>query len=239
MTNAKKAKQQRSAGTRQAAQPRSSGQQRKAPPPRSKGGKSGKGARGGRRSSSSSRLWIWLAVGAVVLVILALAFTGDSGTAPSPDGSVTVAREPGPQLQQGEAIPDWSAPSLDGAGTVSWSDYVGAPTVFAIWAPWCQHCQAELPRLAAAVEAQPEVQLVTVTTAIDRGGPSPQEYMDSENLSFPVGVDDAAGSISAGVGVQAFPTTYYVDSSGNVVTVTEGEVDETQLATILDQLATT
>jgi len=238
MTNAKKAKQQRSTGAGPAPKPGSSGSQRKAPPPRSKAGKGGKGARGGRRSSSSG-LWIWLAVGAVVLVILALAFTGGSGTEPSPAGSVTVAREPGPQLQQGEPIPEWSAPALDGSGTLNWSDYVGSPTVFAIWAPWCQHCQAELPRLDAAVEAQPEVQLVTVTTALDQGGPSPQEYMDSENLTFPVGVDDAAGTISAGVGVQAFPTTYYVDSNGNVVTVTEGEVDETQLATILEQLATT
>ena len=238
MTNAKKAKQQRSTGAGPAPKPGSSGSQRKAPPPRSKAGKGGKGARGGRRSSSSG-LWIWLAVGAVVLVILALAFTGGSSTEPSPAGSVTVAREPGPQLQQGEPIPEWSAPALDGSGTMNWSDYVGSPTVFAIWAPWCQHCQAELPRLDAAVEAQPEVQLVTVTTALDQGGPSPQEYMDDENLSFPVGVDDAAGTISAGVGVQAFPTTYYVDSNGNVVTVTEGEVDETQLATILEQLATT
>lgn len=233
MTNAKKAKQQRSAGKRPAT---SSGKQRKAPPPRAKGGK---GARGGRRSGSSSGLWIGLAIGAVVLVILALAFTGDSGSEPSPAGSVTIAREPGPQLQQGEAIPDWSAPSLDGSGTVNWSDYVGTPTVFAIWAPWCQHCQAELPRLAAAVEAQPGVELVTVTTALNQGGPSPQEYMDRENLSFPVGVDDAAGTISAGVGVQAFPTTYYVDPNGNVVGVTEGEVDETQLASIIEQLATT
>jgi thioredoxin-related protein len=80
---------------------------------------------------------------------------------------------------------------------------------------------------------------VTVTTALDRGGPAPQDYMDDENLSFPVGVDDSAGTIAAGLGVQSFPTTYYVDSAGNVVTMTTGEVDETELASILDQLATT
>jgi thioredoxin-related protein len=81
--------------------------------------------------------------------------------------------------------------------------------------------------------------MVTVTTAIDRGPPAPQEYMDSRNLTFPVGVDDQAGTIAAGVGVSSFPTTYFVDSAGNVVTVTEGELEETQLASILDQLQTT
>jgi thiol-disulfide isomerase/thioredoxin len=233
MTNAKKSKQRRQAPQ----QKRPAQSQRKAPPPRSKGGKSGKGK--GGRGGSSNGLWIALGVGLVAIVILAVAFTGSSGSGPSPAGSVTIAREPGPQLQPGEPIPEWSAPSLDGDGNVAWSDYVGSPTVFAIWAPWCQHCQAELPRLSAAVEQRPAVELVTVTTAVDRGGPAPQEYMDSRNLSFPVGVDDAAGTISSGVGVQAFPTTYYVDSNGNVVQITEGEVDEAQLGAILDQLAQT
>lgn len=231
MTNAKKSKQRRPA-PQQKRPPQS---QRKAPPPRSKA--KGPKGRGGKKSSNG--LWIGLGVGLLALVILALAFRGSSGSGPSPEGSVTIARDAGPQLQPGEAIPEWSAPSLDGDGNLTWSDYVGAPTVFAIWAPWCQHCQAELPRLSAAVEQRPAVQLVTVTTAVDRGGPAPQEYMDSRNLTFPVAVDDAAGTISSGVGVQAFPTTYYVDSNGNVVQVTEGEVDEAQLATILDQLAQT
>jgi thiol-disulfide isomerase/thioredoxin len=231
MTNAKKSKQRRPA-PQQKRPPQSS---RKAPPPRNKA----KGSKGRGPKKSSNGLWIGLGVGLVALVILALAFTGSSGSGPSPEGSVTIAREAGAQLQPGEPIPEWSAPSLDGNGNLAWSDYVGAPTVFAIWAPWCQHCQAELPRLSAAVEQRPAVQLVTVTTAVDRGGPAPQEYLDSRNLDFPVAVDDAAGTISAGVGVQAFPTTYYVDSNGNVVQVTEGEVDEAQLATILDQLAQT
>lgn len=239
MTNAKKSKQQRSAGARPASQQRPGGSKRKAPPPRSKGGKGSKGG-GGRRSGSSSGLWIALGVGLVALVLLALAFTGGDSGSPSPEGSVTIAGEPRTEsIPVGAAIPEWSAPSLDGAGDIAWSDYVGAPTVFAIWAPWCQHCQAELPRLAAAVEARQGMQLVTVTTALGRGGPSPQEYMDSRDLSFPVGVDDAAGTISSGVGVAAFPTTYYVDSNGNVVTFTEGEVDEAQLSSILDGLATT
>lgn len=230
MTNTKKSKQRRQGPQ----QKRPTQSQRKAPPPRNKSGK-GKGG----RARSSNGLWIWLGVGAVAIVILAVAFGGSSGSGPSPAGSVTIAREPGPQLQPGEPIPEWSAPSLDGDGNITWSDYVGSPTVFAIWAPWCQHCQAELPRLSAAVEQRPAIELVTVTTALGQGGPSPQEYMDSRNLSFPVGVDDGAGTISAGVGLEAFPTTYYVDSNGNVVQMTEGEVDEAQLAAILDQLAQT
>lgn len=226
MTNAKKAKQQRVSATR------------KAPP--SRGGRGAKSTRSGRKSGSSTGLWIVLGVVAVALVVVALAFAGGSGgTEPSPAGSVTIARASGAQLQVGEAIPEWSAPSLDGSGTMTWSSYVGTPTVLAIWAPWCPHCQVELPRLSAAVDARPEIQLVSITTAIDQGTETPDGYMDDNDLSFPVAVDDAAATLSKGLGVGSFPTTYFVDSSGNVVQATTGEIDEATLATILDQLGTT
>jgi thiol-disulfide isomerase/thioredoxin len=226
MTNAKKAKQQRASGTRK--------------PPPARGGKGSRGAKGGRKGGSSTGLWIAVAVVAVVLVVLALASTGSSGgTEPSPAGSVTIARASGALLQVGEAIPEWSAPALDGSGTMTWSSYLGKPTVLAIWAPWCPHCQVELPRLSAAVDARPEIQMVSVTTAIDQGTETPDGYMDDNNLSFPVAVDDAAGTLSKGLGVGSFPTTYFVDSAGNVVQATTGEIDEATLATTLDQLRTT
>lgn len=230
MTNAKRAKQQRTA-----AQKPSGGGSKKAPPPRAKA----KGRKGGKRSASG--LWVWLGVGLFALVIAALAFTGSSGSGPSPEGSVSIDAEPRTEpIPTGSPIPEWSAPALEGDGaTITWSEQVGAPTVLAVWAPWCPHCQVELPRLAEAVDARPEIELVSITTALNQGGPSPDEYMDDENLTFPVGVDDAAGTLAAGLGVVSFPTTYYVDSSGNVVTVTTGEVEEEQLAAILDQLAQT
>jgi len=217
MTNAKKAKQQRAQGTRKPAQRKSAG-----------------GATG---------LWIGIGVVAVVLVVAAVLLSGggDSsggdGGQPSPDGSVTIAANTGQLLQAGEAIPEFSAPALTGGGTVSWKDYVGKPTILAVWAPWCPHCQAELPRLSAAVAGRPNIQLVTVATSLTPGEPpSPLQYMTDNGLSFPVAVDDANTTIMKGLGVTSFPTTYYVDSSGNVVQSTSGEVDAAQLEQILSAL---
>jgi thiol-disulfide isomerase/thioredoxin len=141
-------------------------------------------------------------------------------------------------LAAGDEVPDFEAPALEGGGTISWTDYEGAPTVLSIWAPWCPHCQAELPRLAGAVDARPGVQLVTVTTAYGvQPGPTPPEYMADEGLSFPVGVDDDDQTLLTGFGVESFPTTYYVASDGTVVGATTGELQPEELDAILDDLA--
>jgi len=198
-------------------------------------------ASSGRGRSSST----WIAIAAVVgVVVLAAMFfsgggDGDDGFAPSAAGTVSIDREGGGMLAAGEAIPDFEAPALSGGDTIRWADVEGSPTVLAIWAPWCPHCQAELPRLSAAVDERPGVQLVTVATAFGQApGPTPPEYMRDEGLSFPVAVDDADQTLLSGFGVESFPTTYYVASDGTVVTATTGELQEAELAAILDDLAT-
>jgi len=183
---------------------------------------------------------VWLVLGAIALavVIIAVVFRDGGTPAVSPAGSVSIDRASGPPIAVGDVVPGWAAPSLTGSGDVRWSDAAGRPTVLAVWAPWCPHCQAELPRLDAALEAYPSVGLVTVATAIgNQPGPTPQEYLDGGGLSFTVGVDDQADTIMTGLGVVSFPTTYYVAADGTVMDVTTGEVDPAQLDAILARLA--
>jgi thiol-disulfide isomerase/thioredoxin len=181
------------------------------------------------------RLWLALGVLVAILVVVAASLAGgdDPVTAtpsptPSPTGAAEVTIEDpttGGHVPEGEPIPDWSAPAL-GGGTITWSELPPSPTVLAIWAPWCPHCQAELPRLTTAVAAHPGVSLVTIATAVDlAAGPSPEEYMNGAGLSFPVALDDAQGTLAVGLGVRGFPTTYFVDANGRVVASAEGELD--------------
>lgn len=219
MTNAKKAKQQRAAGARK--------------------------ANTRLKTRSPQMMWIGIAAVAVVLVVVAVIVGNGGGAsgggyAPAPDGSVTVARDSLQPLQIGDEIPDWSAPALDGYGdgTLAWSQYVGTPTVLSVWASWCPHCQAELPRLAAAVGSRPGIQLVSVTTALGReAGPTPAGYMESNDLTFPVALDDANTTLMKGLGVTGFPTTYFVDASGTIVQKGEGEIDPGTLDRYLQQLS--
>ena len=214
-------------------------------PVRTSDGRAGSrmGARQAERRGRSSSAWIAIAAVVGVVVLAAMFFAGGDGGAgdgfsPSAPGTVTVDRAPGPPLSAGEPVPDFEAPSLDGSGPIAWRDVEGGPTVLTIWAPWCPHCQVELPRLDAAVKERPDIELVSITTAYGaQPGPTPGEYMVEEGLSFPVAVDDEAQTLLQAFGVESFPTTYYVASDGTVVTSTTGEVPAAQLDAILDDLA--
>lgn len=218
-------------------------------------GKTTKARRGARPRAATRRVGpraakrrstrVWAGIGAVVLgvtvaaVLFSQAASAGLGDVPSARGSVSIDRAPGPVLAAGETIPAWVAPSLAGGDPVRWSDRPSGPTVLAVWAPWCPHCQAELPRLSAALVAHRGIGLTTIVTAIgDKPGPTPRDYLDAKGLSFPAGIDDVDHTLGAALGVVSYPTTYYVASDGTVVTSTIGEVDPATLESILSDLET-
>jgi thiol-disulfide isomerase/thioredoxin len=163
-----------------------------------------------------------------VVAVTAVIVTREAGTGPSGTDAVEFAGVPRAELPTaGEAVPDFSAPALQGGGRVTWSDLVGTPTVLAIWAPWCPACQEELPILDEVVKETPGVQMITIVTAIgDRPGPTPEGYLADHGLSFPAAVDDADGTIAHGFGLTSFPSVMFVDSSGTVVRSDVGVIPE-------------
>ena len=179
--------------------------------------------------------------GAVVLVVAAVVILNSSGHGngrPAPPGSVRVSGAPRSELlAEGTPVPAFSAPGLVG-GAVDWSGYEGSPAVLAIWASWCTHCQAELPRLASVMESYPTVKLLSITTYVgERPGPSPAQFMKDAGLTFPVALDDANHTLANAFGIQGFPTIYFVNSDGAIMRVLDGEVDDATLRTLIGELS--
>ena len=169
------------------------------------------------------------AVVAVSLVVPGLTGAMDLPQAASPDQvdvSGPARREP---LPPGSTVPDFSAPALYG-GTVSWQSYRGVPTVLAVWAAWCPECRDQLPLLDRVRSEVPGVRLVSIVTAAgDLAGPSPEEFMRSHDLTFPVALDATDERLSDAFGVQGYPTVYYVRPDGTVAEVTVGARSETDM----------
>ena len=178
---------------------------------------------------------------ACAIAIGVVAFLGgsdDPGAGPS-DRSAVVAEGPARSepLARGDSVPDFSAPGLQ-SGTVSWEAFSNRPTLLAVWAPWCPHCQVELPILERVMRDHPRVGFVTVVTAVgDHPGPTPEGYMADNGLSFPVAVDDDQGTIARTLGVPGFPLLYFVDSDGTVRFAASGEVDEATLVEAISRLS--
>ncbi len=169
------------------------------------------------------------AAGVVVIAVVAAvtSLQGRGGGKPAAPGEVqaSVPALPGP-LQVGQAVPDFSAPAL-GGGRVSWRDVRGTPVALVVWASWCPHCQRELPVVARVAPEFPGVRVLTVTTAIGlHPGPSPEEFVRSQHLAFPVAVDDASQTLAQSLGIRSFPTVYWVGGEGRVRALTEGERGE-------------
>jgi thiol-disulfide isomerase/thioredoxin len=199
-------------------------------------------SKGERRAAERRRLGgiaAGVVAGAAVAALVAVLATGGGGgerTKPADPGTVHVAgRARAAPLEAGEPVPAFSAPALEG-GRVSWTP--GTPTVLAVWAPWCPHCQVEMPKLARVAGEHPEVSFITVATALDtETGPDPVDYMAEHGLRFPVALDDEARTLAGALGIQGFPTVYYIGRHGRVMALTVGEVDESASGALVSALS--
>ncbi|MEX0991245.1 MAG: TlpA disulfide reductase family protein [Actinomycetota bacterium] len=174
-------------------------------------------------------------VGAAIVLTSGGGGGGGTGTGPSNTDSITVEGQP-LTGQPGQTVPAFSAPAL-GGGTVSWSDDERTPRVLAIWAPWCPHCQVEMPIIAKVAAEFPDVPVVTVATSIGEApGPTPEAFMEERKLTWPAAVDDEAHTIADALGVKGFPTTYFVAADGTVENAFSGETTEADLRAAFEEL---
>jgi thiol-disulfide isomerase/thioredoxin len=163
------------------------------------------------RRSPGPRRWLWpvvalLVVGAVV-------------------GGIFAARGNGPAA----ALPVSGGATLELSGTspvdgqkVSLADFSGRPIVLNVWGSWCTGCRAEARDLAKFAAAHPEVQVVGVDTQDTRGGA--RAFYRQFGWTHP-SIEDRTGATAAKLGVQGFPTTFFLDRNHRIVTQIIGATD--------------
>jgi thiol-disulfide isomerase/thioredoxin len=126
------------------------------------------------------------------------------------------------------------APSLEG---ITWEEAPisfepgGDPAVVLFLAHWCPHCQAEVPRLQAWLDANEEpenVRLFSVATSSSKLQPNfpPSDWLQDEGWTAPVMFDDAVGTAAGAYGVASFPFWAVLDGDGNVALRFSGELDD-------------
>jgi len=132
-------------------------------------------------------------------------------------------------FQQRDAIqgaaPSIEAPLVTG-GTGSLARLRGRPVAIHFWASWCGVCRAMKGNVVRLAEEHPD-QVITV--AVGSGdGDAIRAYLREQGLldpsgqaAFPV-VADPRGRLARAYGVQAYPTTFFLDPEGNVRTVEVG-----------------
>jgi len=112
--------------------------------------------------------------------------------------------------------PAINAVLLDGR-SVSLAKYAGKPVLVHFWASWCPICRFEESSISA-ISDDYEV-LSFATQSGDRD--SVKTHVDERGLRFPVIVDEQ-GEWAHLYGVRGYPSSFIIDSNGNIFDVEMG-----------------
>ena len=102
----------------------------------------------------------------------------------------------------------------------------GTPVVVNLWASWCEPCEREMPMLAQAARANPDVQFLGVDSLDSREGA--EEFIAEFGVPFP-SLFDPDGVIRTDLDSFGLPVTVFFDAEGNQVAKVDGELSQTWL----------
>lgn len=116
------------------------------------------------------------------------------------------------------AAPDFTVLDREG-NEVKLSDYKGKPVVLNFWATWCYYCRMEMPDFNEAYKKYPDVQflMVNATDGVQETVSSAAKYVDEEEFQFDIFFDTKREAINA-YRVTGFPSTFFIDKDGNLIT---------------------
>lgn len=115
-------------------------------------------------------------------------------------------------LKVGAKAPDFELKTLAG-DTVKLSDLKGKKVMLNFWATWCPPCKAEMPAMEEFhKEAGDEVVIlaVNIDPHLDV-----KAFVDENGITFPIPLDEE-DKVNETYQVLSIPTTYFIDTKGNI-----------------------
>lgn len=138
-------------------------------------------------------------------------------------------------LQSSQQIPELSIRNIDGQ-PVSLQDLAGKPLVINLWATWCPPCRREMPVLAAAQAANPDIRFVFVNQG--EGQLLVEKFLAQQQLSLDNNLLDTGGRLGQAVGSLSLPTTLFYSADGLLKNNHLGELSQASLKHALRHIST-
>jgi thiol-disulfide isomerase/thioredoxin len=115
----------------------------------------------------------------------------------------------------GKLAPNFELQNTEGK-TITLSDLRGKPVLINFWATWCGPCFLEQPFLQEVYNDWSKKGLVFLSIDIGQNAQIAQAYLDTNNFTFPVLLDNKS-TVAMKYAVQYLPTTFLVDKDGIIV----------------------
>jgi len=110
----------------------------------------------------------------------------------------------------------------------------GRPTVINLWATWCAPCRREMPALAQAERAHPEVRFLLINQGEGEGGV--REFLQREGLAFDHMLLDPAMATQRHYRTVGIPVTLFLYPDGRLAKAHTGEIAPERIAAEIARL---
>ncbi|GGB40152.1 redoxin domain-containing protein [Virgibacillus dakarensis] len=149
--------------------------------------------------------------------------SGGKITSPPADNEEKVVESDKVGLAKGQIAPDFELKTLEGE-TVRLSDYKGKRVLANFWATWCPPCRAEIPDLEKLYNNKDVVILAVNLTESEKSVDNITDFVEEYEMTFPV-LMDVNSDVSTAYQVQAYPTSYMIDSNGRIQFIALGAMN--------------
>ncbi|MGH4121112.1 TlpA family protein disulfide reductase [Clostridium sp.] len=121
-----------------------------------------------------------------------------------------------------EKIPalDFKLKDLNGK-EVSLSDFKGKKVFLNFWASWCPPCKAEMPDIEKVYNETKDSDLVILAINVGESRDAAKSFIDDNKFSFKVLLDSDENT-SNQYKLTGYPTSYFIDTEGNIVSTKIG-----------------
>ena len=135
------------------------------------------------------------------------------------------------------SFPEFSAKTVEGGGISNDVFKDSKLTVVNVWGSWCGPCVQEIPELQKLSENMKDKNVNVIGIAQDAGSnfQAVKEVLDKSKVTYQ-NIIPSGPTEDFVMSLQAFPTTFFVDSQGKIVYAIQGSKNLEGFTQIVDDL---